>query len=78
MRTYGAKEAMNSFDELTKKAVKTISFYEICTSNNINFLRKKFKEIYTQYKEKYDFDIQSSNDLVCIGLNESESEKYIG
>jgi len=61
--TYGAKEAMESLDELTRKSVKAIGFYEICTSNTTNFLRREFKEIYVQNKEDYDFSVQSHNDI---------------
>lgn len=64
--TYGAKEAIDSFDELTRKSVKAIGFYEICTSSNTNFLRKEFREIYSQNKEDFDYNTQANDGIIGI------------
>ncbi len=62
----GAKEAMESFDELTKKSIKAIGFTEICTNPNTSQLRKEFMYIYNQNKEDYDFKAQAHGDITGI------------
>lgn len=58
---YGAIEAMNSLDEITRKCVKSIGFYDICTSQYTNQLKREFKEIYEDYKKEQDSKVQASN-----------------
>lgn len=49
---YNADDAVNSFDELTKKAVKQIGFTEICTSENQAAIRANFRDIYNILAER--------------------------
>jgi hypothetical protein len=64
--TYGAREAMESLDPLTRKSIKAIGFYEVCTSSNTNSLRREFRDIYEQNKHDYDFVIQSQDNSIGI------------
>lgn len=64
--TYGAAEAMESLDDLTRKSVRAIGFCEICTSSNTNFLRKEFKGIYEQNKQEYDRKAQANSGALAI------------
>lgn len=59
----GATEAMNSLDDLTRKAVKSIGFTEICTSTSTSYLKNEFKEVYKRYQEEYDSKVQSSSGI---------------
>ena len=65
--TYGSLEAMKSFDELTKKSVKSVGgFYAICTTNegrDLNYVRRDFKETYEDYKKEYDSKAQANGIL---------------
>ncbi len=61
--TYGSLEAMESFDEITKKSVKAVGgFYAICTTNegrDLNYLRRDFKDNYEGYKSEFDGKVQA-------------------
>lgn len=43
---YQAQEALNNFDELTRKCVNRIGYINICTSDNITADRANFRMIY--------------------------------
>jgi hypothetical protein len=65
--TYGAIEAMQSLDELTRKSVKAIGFREICTSERgVSYLRHEFKDIYEGYKNEYDTRVQVGNNTIRL------------
>ena len=57
--TYGTLEAIESFDEITRRAVTAIGFYEICTSPNTSYLRREFRDIYEGYKNEFDSKVQA-------------------
>lgn len=59
----GAKEAMEELDPITRKVVKCIGFYEICTTSSIASLRREFKDIYMSYKDDGDYNIKSSSSI---------------
>lgn len=75
--TYGAKEAVESLDDITRKCVKQIGFYEICTNPNTSFLKKEFKENYEEYKTIYDSKTQCSNGLVGIKEGGGREQRLI-
>jgi hypothetical protein len=64
--TYGAAEAMESLDDLTRKAVRAIGFYEICTNPNTSYLRHEFKNIYEGYKNEHDYKTQAGDYILAI------------
>ena len=49
---YRAEEAMESFDEVTKEAVKRLGFQNICLSENIVADRARFAEIYQAIQQR--------------------------
>ena len=49
---YGQKQAMDSLDEITKKAVRGVGFRDICTSENISIERANFRTIYQELAQK--------------------------
>lgn len=71
--TYGTVEAMKSFDEITRKCVKQIGFYEICTNPNTGILKRDFKEAYEEYKKEYDNKAQANSTLPYIEGKEQVS-----
>jgi len=64
--TYGTAEAMKELDPITKKVVKSIGFYNICTSTSIASVRKEFKELYNSYKEDADYDSNANKGNIAI------------
>jgi hypothetical protein len=76
--TYGSLQAMESFDDLTKKSVKAVGgFYAICTTNegrDLNYMRRDFKENYEGYKQQHDYDTQASNSLIRIDVKEERED----
>lgn len=70
--TYGAVEALNSFDDITKKCVKQIGYYDICTSPNTSYLKKDFKESYEEYKKQFDVKVQAS--VGTIGIEDKDGK----
>lgn len=55
VRTYGYNrrvEAMDSFDEITRKAVSRIGFIQICRSEEIGIERAAFRDIYRMLADK--------------------------
>jgi len=55
IRTYGSykiQEAMESFDELTYKAVQRLGFRNLCMSENVSADRANFRMIYEQLAER--------------------------
>lgn len=66
--TYGAKEAVEQMDPLTRKVVKNIGFYNICTTSTMSGVKKEFKELYESYKQDIDYETnanQSNNGIEC-------------
>lgn len=49
---YRTEEAMESFDEVTRKAVKRLGFQNICLSENIVADRARFAEIYQAIQQR--------------------------
>ena len=49
---YRTEEAMESFDEVTKEAVKRLGFQNICLSENIVADRTRFAEIYQAIQQR--------------------------
>lgn len=49
---YRTEEAMESFDEVTKEAVKRLGFQNICLSENIVADRARFAEIYQAIQQR--------------------------
>lgn len=49
---YRAEEAMESFDEVTREAVKRLGFQNICLSENIVADRARFAEIYQAIQQR--------------------------
>lgn len=68
--TYGTLEAMQSFDELTKKSIKAVGgFYSICTTNegrDLNYIKRDFKDNYEGYKNEFDNKVQAGNYSIAI------------
>lgn len=65
--SYGAREAMEELDDTTKRAVKAIGgFREICTTNNLNSLRREFKESYAVFKAEIDYGTNANPNIVGI------------
>lgn len=56
--TYGAVEAMETFDDVTKKCVKRLGFYNICVSENIAVERANFRQIYEAEIQRVRQDMQ--------------------
>lgn len=44
--TYEADKAVKSFDDVTRKVVKQLGFYNLCVSENIAVERANFRQIY--------------------------------
>ena len=49
---YRTEEAMESFDEVTREAVKRLGFQNICVSENIVADRARFEEIYQAIQQR--------------------------
>lgn len=49
---YRTEEAMESFDEVTREAVKRLGFHNICLSENIVADRARFAEIYQAIQQR--------------------------
>lgn len=49
---YRTEEAMESFDEVTREAVKRLGFQNICLSENIVADRARFAEIYQAIQQR--------------------------
>lgn len=60
---YGQKAAMDSFDEITKKAVRGVGFRDICMSENISVERANFRTIYQELAQKEKARRQTSEEL---------------
>ena len=54
---YRAEEAMESFDEVTREAVKRLGFQNICLSENIVADRARFAEIYQAIQQRKRTDV---------------------
>lgn len=50
--SYGVQQAMESFDELTYKAVQRLGFRNLCMSENVTADRANFRMIYEQLAER--------------------------
>ena len=69
VRKYGRMnpfDAMDELDEITKKVVKSIGYYDICTSTSIASVRKEFKELYNSYKEDADYNTNANKGNIAI------------
>lgn len=71
--TWGTKEAMASFDDITREAVKRIGFYNLCMSENITADRANFRTIYTSLVER-----KKQNDALPVALKEYIGKMQIG
>lgn len=56
--TYEADKAVNSLDDITRKCVKRLGFYNLCVSENIAVERANFRQIYEQEIERAKQDAQ--------------------
>ena len=74
----GAKEAMEELDPLTRKAVKCLGFYDICTTTSVASLRREFKDIYNGYKEDADYNIKASSAIGNAKKGDRLIEQYRG
>ena len=51
---YRSQEALDSLNEHTRHIVKTIGWYRLCTSENIEWERKTFKELFNNKQDNYE------------------------
>ena len=57
LRRYGyyrVEEALNSLKPETRQIVQTIGWYRLCTSENIEWERKTFKELFNNKQDRYE------------------------
>ena len=73
---YQEQEALFSFDDLTREAVKRLGFKSICLSDNIAADRANFRMIYEQLAERQRKDAQLPPSLKR--LMETETKKLEG
>lgn len=62
---YGENEAMASFDEVTRQAVKQLGFKELCLSENSKQDRANFRDIFNMIAER-----KQERDLLPYSLNQ--------
>lgn len=51
---YRVEEALNSLNEYTRQIVRTIGWYRLCMSENIEWERKTFKELFNNKQDRYE------------------------
>jgi len=51
---YRSDEALGSLNEYTRNIVKTIGWHRLCTSENIEWERKTFKELFNNKQDSYE------------------------
>lgn len=61
--SYNEKKALESLDEVTRKAVKSLGFKEICMSENISVDRANFRMIYENLQKR-----ENENNKLSIEL----------
>lgn len=74
--TYGAVEALESFDDLTRQAVKRLGFTNLCMSENIAVERANFRQIYENLVQRKLKDAQIPEQLTV--LIDKASNKMLG
>ena len=74
--TYGAVEALESFDDLTRQAVKRLGFTNLCMSENIAVERANFRQIYENLVQRKLKDAQIPEQLTA--LIDKASNKMLG
>lgn len=75
---YGQVEAMESLDELTRKAVRGVGFRDICLSENISVERANFRTIYQSLVDREKTQRQMSQGLkVTINRLQAGENKYL-
>lgn len=71
--TWGTREALESFDDITREAVKRIGFYNICMSDNLTADRANFRGIYQGLAER-----KKQNDALPVSLRDYITKMQIG
>ena len=51
---YRSEEALKSLNEYTRNIVQTIGWYRLCTSENIEWERRTFKELFNNKQDGYE------------------------
>ena len=75
--SYGAVEAMESFNDLTRQVVKRLGFTNLCMSENIAVERANFRTIYENLAQRKLKDAQLPDKLVALIDKVSEQSKMI-
>lgn len=82
VRKYGSKEGEIAFEQLnpiTKEIVRSIGWYSLCMSENIEFQRKTFKEIFLNKQNSIKkTNIVNDSNLTKKELSNIEKYKLIG
>ena len=55
---YKPQEALDSFDEITRKCVERLGFVNLCTSENTSADRANFRKMYEAYAERMKTELQ--------------------
>lgn len=63
---YREKEALNSFDEITRTAVERLGYQNLCLSENIDVDRANFRMIYQEVAERKKKQAQMPAELVKL------------
>lgn len=76
--SYSIEEAYEDMDELTRKVVKQVGYFDICMSENVSVERANFRNIYEQEIEKKKKDLQSPEGLKRLVTSKGMLEDHGG